>query len=138
MTARGAPPLLLAALAGTVLAGCGTADDRASSRAVVERFAAALQRGDGAAACALLGDEAVKTLEEQEAKPCPRAVTSLQLGGGAITRVQVYVTSAKVDLAGGASAFLDREAVGWRLAAVGCKASEGKPADRPLDCELDG
>ena len=25
---------------------------------------------------------------------------------------------------------------GWRLSAVGCSAEDGKPADRPYDCEL--
>jgi len=129
---------LLAAVTAAGLGGCGTAGDRAESRATVERFASALQRGDGAAACELLGSEAVKTLEQQEGSRCEKAVQSLKPGGPGITRVQVYMTNAKVDLAGGESAFLDREPEGWRLSAVGCKASEGKPADRPLDCDLDG
>jgi hypothetical protein len=128
----------VAVVAAALLAGCGTADDRAASRSVVQRFGAALQRGDGAAACALLSQDAVRTLEQQEGKPCRVAVTSLKPGGGAITRVQVYVTNSKVDLAGGASAFLGRSADGWRLSDVGCRASEGKPADRPLDCDLEG
>src|SRR4051812_33682468 len=137
MDARLPPIAVLAAVAASALAGCGTSGDRAASRSVVERFAAALQRQDGTAACALLGDDAIKALEQQEGKPCPRAVTSLSLGGTRVTRVQVYMTNAKVDFAGGASAFLDRASDGWRLSAVGCKASEGKPADRPLDCDLE-
>jgi len=133
-----ARPTAVTVVAAALLASCGTADDRAASRAVVERFGAALQRGDGAAACALLSQDAIKALEQQEGKPCPDAVTSLKLGGRTVTRVQVYVTNAKVDLAGGASAFLGRATDGWRLSDVGCRPSEGKPADRPLDCDLEG
>jgi len=138
MQRRRASAAIVVVLGASALGACGVADDRAASRATVERFADAQRRGDGAAACALLGDEAVRTLVEQEGGPCRRAVRSVELGGRRITRVKVYITSAKVDLAGAASAFLDREPEGWRLSAVGCRPSEGKPADRPLDCELDG
>jgi hypothetical protein len=54
-----------------------------------------------------------------------------------VARAQVYITSAKVDLADGESAFLDRTPAGWKLAAVGCKPKGSKPADRPYDCELE-
>jgi hypothetical protein len=128
----------LAAVAAAALAGCGTSDDRTAARLVVSRFAVALHRGDGATACALLSQDARKALVQDEGKACPRAVSSLALGGPGITRVQVYVVNAKVDLVGGYSAFLDRATAGWRLSAVGCKPDRGKPADRPLDCQLEG
>jgi hypothetical protein len=130
--------LLLATVvaAPCALAACGTADDRAQARAAVERFYVGLGHGDGAAACAELSQDAVKALVQQEQAPCPQAVRSLKAGGGAIARVQVFVTNAKVDLAGGESAFLDRGPDGWQLSAVGCKVQQ-KPADRPYDCEVE-
>jgi hypothetical protein len=73
----------------------------------------------------------------QEPKPCRRAVLELKLRPGPIARTFVYITSAKVDLAGGDDVFLDRTARGWRLAAVGCRAQEGKPRSRPLQCEVE-
>lgn len=127
--------LLLLALA-PVLTGCGTGGDRAAARGAVERFVTALAAGDGARACAELGAETVAQLVERERAPCRRAVGELGLGPAAITRVQVYVTSAKVDLGDGESAFLDRAPGGWKIAAAGCRP-QGKPADRPFDCELE-
>src|SRR4051812_37996749 len=106
MDARATRAAAVATPAASMLAGCGTSDDRTAARLVGARFAVALQRDDGATACALLSEDAVKALEQEEGKPCRRAVSSLALGGPGITRVQVYVTNAKVDLVGGSSAFL--------------------------------
>jgi hypothetical protein len=119
------------------LAGCGQGGSRAEIRGTTDGFFAALQRGDGAAACARLSADTVAQLISEEQEPCAQAVTSLKLRPGAIRRIQVYMTNAKVDLAGGASAFLDRTANGWRLSAIGCRPAEGKPADLPFDCELE-
>jgi hypothetical protein len=128
-------PLLVAAAAS--VAGCGTADDRQQARAAAQRFFADLQRGDGAGACRELGEEAIKQLIQEEQAPCAQAVTRLHVAPGAVDRVEVFVTSGKVDLANGASAFLDRSPDGWKLSAVGCRP-DVKPADRPYDCELEG
>jgi len=35
------------------------------------------------------------------------------------------------------SAYLSEEPDGWKLSAVGCLPKEGKPRDRPLDCEVE-
>ena len=48
-----------------------------------------------------------------------------------------HPTAAKVDLSGGESVFLGREEDGWKLSALACKAEEGKPADRPWECEVE-
>ena len=124
--------LVLAAMAG----GCGRDGDRDAIRAVTERFYAALDAGDGAAACAGLSTDTRSALESEEQSPCAEAVGSLEVEGGDLTRIQVYVTNAKADLASGESAFLSHTEDGWRLSAVGCQPV-GKPADRPYDCELE-
>jgi hypothetical protein len=130
--------LIAVAVAGATLAatGCGRAGDRSQARAVTERFYGAVQRGDGATACEQLSADTRSNLESQEGKPCRRAITSLGLGRARVTRVQVFLTNAKVDLADGHSAFLGHGPDGWQLSAVGCSA-QGKPADRPFDCALE-
>ena len=134
MTARGlAAPLLLTAV---VLAGCGQSDDRAAIRAETERFLAAYEADQGATACAALSSDTRKALESQESRPCPEAIASLELSGGAITSLQVTVTNAKVDLASGESFFFSEQRAGWRISALGCRAS-GTPTDTPFDCELE-
>ena len=131
-----APWLVVALAVAVLVGGCGRDADRAEVRTVTDRFYAALDGGDGETACAQLSTDTRTELESQEQKPCPEAVTSLQVEGGAPTRVQVYVTNAKADLESGESAFLSKTPEGWRLAAVGCTPQQGKPADIPYDCEL--
>ena len=123
--------------AGVAGAGCGQEDNREAVRAVTDRFHAALKAGDGAGACEQLGEDTRAELESQEQRPCPDAVTDLELQGGRIARIQVFVTNAKADLSSGESAFLDRGAEGWRLSAIGCRPELGKPSDHPFDCELE-
>jgi hypothetical protein len=125
--------LLLAALAS----GCARGGDREAVQAVTDRFYAAFEADDGAAACAQLSTDTREELESQEQEACAEAIGSLQLDGGDLTRIQVYVTNAKADLTSGESAFLSHTADGWRLSALGCQPVEGKPADRPYDCELE-
>jgi hypothetical protein len=125
-------------IAASLLAGCGTSDDRNQARATTERFYAAVRAHDGTAACAQLSPATVKSLEQQESKPCREAVRSLQLHGGRVLRTRVYITNAIVDLSGDEHAFLGREPTGWKLDAVGCRFDQGKPRDRPADCEAEG
>ena len=126
-------PVVLAAFA---LAGCGQSDDRATVRATTERFLTAYERGDGAVACTALSSDTRKALEREESRPCPAAVGALKVDGGAVTRVDVEVTNAKVDLASGESVFLSEQAAGWRISAVGCRP-DGPPTEVPFDCELE-
>lgn len=125
--------LLLPLAIAPLLTGCGTSDGTTQSRAVVERFYDAVRHDDGTRACAQLSLELQEQLESQTEQPCSEAVTALSLEGEAIVRTQVYGTSGKVDLRSGESAFLSREADGWRIAAIGCDAQE-KPRDRPFEC----
>jgi len=127
-----APLLVLA----TLLGGCGAGDDRSAARTVTERFYAAVRAQDGAGACALLSKSALEELETQSGQSCEDVITRLRYEGGAIAAVGVFAVNAKVDLVSGESAFLSREPDGWRLSAVGCKPEEGKPADRPFECEI--
>ena len=119
------------------LGGCGTSDDQEQARNAVIRFYHAIEEHRGREACAELSKATISQLESQSGQRCARAVTDLRLEGGAVARTQVFITNAKVDVAGGQSAFLSREASGWKLSAVGCKPEASKPADRPLDCEVE-
>ena len=116
--------------------GCGTADDRAAARETTERFYAAVADDDGAAACEELSKDTVKELESQSGRECADAVTGLEYEGGSVVMVEVYATNAKADVSGGESAFLSPESGSWKLSAIACKPEDGKPRDRPLDCEV--
>lgn len=126
-------PVLAAVLA---LPACGTSDDRAQARATTERFAAALRSHDGSAACGQLTAAARQQLASQSGQSCRAVITRLKLSDGPVRRVEVFVTNARVELGGQESAYLDREPQGWRLSALGCKPQQGKPRDRPLNCEV--
>ena len=130
-------PLAVASVAVAALgaAGCGQSDDRDTVRATTQRFLAAYEADEGATACAALSQDTRKELESQESKPCPEAIGQVELKPGAVTRVHVTLTSAKVDLATGESLFFSEQQAGWRISALGCKP-QGKPTDIPFDCEL--
>ena len=104
-------------------------------RATTQRFLTAYEADEGATACGALSQDTRKELESQESRPCADAIAEVELEPGAVTRVEVAVTNAKVDLASGESVFLSEQAAGWRISALGCKP-QGKPADEPFDCEL--
>jgi hypothetical protein len=127
---------LPAMLALLVLAGCGQSDDRATVRSTTERFLAAVDAKQGAVACGVLASDTRKALESEESKPCPQAIGSVDVSGGPVRHVKVAITSAKVDLAGGESFFLSEEKPGWRISALGCRAST-TPTRTPFDCELE-
>jgi hypothetical protein len=127
---------LCATFAILALAGCGVGDDRERARAAVERFYAAVRAGDGSAACGELSAAARSQLESQSGKDCEAIVTRLDYRGGAVVATEVAATSAKVDVRGGESAFLDREPVGWRISALACVPA-GDRAEDPFDCEVE-
>ena len=125
----------LACLLTLALVGCATADREDDAGAVAARFHAALEQGDGQAACDQLNDETASKLEKQEKKPCAEAILSLELPkGGTVANTRVYVTSAFTTLAEGGSDFLDEGPNGWRVSAAGC---EPTAPSQPYDCELE-
>jgi hypothetical protein len=116
-------------------AGCGTAGREADAAAVAERFHAALERGDGRAACDELSEETAAKLEQQEKKPCEAAILTLELPrGGSVADTRVYVTDALTTLAEGGTDFLDETRDGWRVSATGCRPTA---PSQPYDCELE-
>jgi hypothetical protein len=126
------PALTLGAL---LWAGCGASDRAPDADAVVERFQAALEGRDGAAACAELGEEVASKLEQERETPCEQAILELELPSGtAAASTKVYVTSASVSLASGGTLFLDEAADGWEVSAAGCRPTV---PELPLDCELE-
>ena len=125
--------VLLAVLAAVAAAGCGRADDRRTVSAVTERFLRAVDEQDGTAACGALSESTAQALGSQEQKPCAEAVTQLSLSPSPVRRAQVFGIDAQVDLADGATAFLQLTTVGWRVTAAGCQPSGG---DQPYDCEV--
>lgn len=129
---RVALPLVLCA----VLSGCSSAtSEREDPAAVVERFYAAVERDDGAAACEQLATATQLALESQSDEPCREVVTRLDLAGGDVARAEISVTAAKVDLSTEEAAFLSRGPEGWRLSAIGCKAPVRQ--DDPFACEVE-
>ncbi len=100
-------------------------------------FYDAIRADQGRKACDVLTAATIKQLHSQEERACPEAITALNYQGGEVTNVHVFITSAKVDFSSGESAFLNREPGGWKLSAIACKVEEGKPRDRPLDCEVE-
>jgi hypothetical protein len=131
----GPKPAVFACLLALPLAACGTGGRERDAAAVAERFHAALEQGDGQAACAELNPETASKLEQQEKEPCEEAITSLELPkGGSVADTRVYVTSALASLAEGTVDFLDESSEGWWVSAAGCRPAE---PSRPYDCELE-
>jgi hypothetical protein len=125
--------LALAALC-LAAAGCGRGDDERAAGATTERFLAAVEAGDGAAACSQLSEPTADALAQDEGEPCVEAAPQLDVSRSAVARVEVYAIAAKVDLADGESAFLELTSDGWRISAAGCVPAG---ADQPYDCEVE-
>lgn len=124
----------LSLLLAAALGGCSGRDDEAASR-TAERFYAAVEARDGAAACAQLGESTLEALEREEKAPCPEAVLSLELSGAEADSATVWITSAQVRLRRGDTVFLDETPDGWRVAAAGCRPQPGE--EQPYDCEVE-
>jgi len=128
--------LVIACAAVALVGGCGSQREQDASR-VAKRFYSAVAAKDGAAACSQLSEDAVAKLESEEKASCPDAVLELDLGlpAGQERSTDVYLTSAKVDLAGGDSVFLDQTGDGWRISAAGCQPQPGE--EKPDECEVE-
>jgi hypothetical protein len=117
-----------------LVTGCGRAQDDRAVGAVTERFLKAVQAHAGARACAQLSRQAVQALEDDEGERCAKAVVGLEVDPSPVRRTQVFGGGAKVDLADGHSAFLERTRLGWRISAAGCVP---EARDEPYTCEVE-
>jgi hypothetical protein len=132
----GPKPAVAACLLAVPLAACATADRERDAAAVSERFHAALDSGDGAAACEELSEETASKLEQQEEKPCDEAVLDLELPkGGTVTVRDVEVRSAYTELSSGGADFLNEGPTGWKISAAGCRPTA---PEQPYECVLEG
>jgi hypothetical protein len=125
---------VLALAAVAALAGCGRGDDDRAVTAVSERFLRAVEDGQGQRACDQLSQGARDALEHDERASCTEAAPDLDVHASPVRRAQVFATGAKVDLADGASLFLELTPAGWRIAAAGCRP---EPRDAPYTCEVE-
>jgi hypothetical protein len=112
------------------MTGCGTGQRAGEATAVARRFAEAVQRQDGAAACALLSPPARERLDG----PCAEVLPRLGLRPGDPETATVWGDAAQVRAAPD-TLFLGEYAAGWRVTGAGCRPrGEGVP----YDCELGG
>jgi hypothetical protein len=132
----GAKVLVSACVLALVAVGCGTGERENDAAAVTERFHAALEAGDGQAACDALNEETASKLEQEEQKPCEEAILELELPrGGTVAVGHVEMRSAYMRLADGGADFLDEGPRGWKVSAAGCRPTV---PEHPYECELEG
>jgi hypothetical protein len=120
--------LATAGIVGT--AGCSAAGEPAVV-AAADRFVGAVDRHDGAAACAMLTEYA-RHDTETFGRNCPTQLAGLP-DPGAVQQVEVWGDTAQVRLAHG-TLFLLQFPDGWRVSAAGCVPQE----DAPYRCEVQG
>lgn len=139
---RGGSGLLVAlatVAAAPVLAGCSAlAPDAPSAEGVAVAFAAAIDAGNAADACALLAPGTVEEIESSEGASCEDAVLQLGLPAGGTGRsAEAFGRGAIVELDND-TVFLvgdgGGDVRGWRVTAAGC---EPRP-ERPYDCTVKG
>jgi hypothetical protein len=122
--------------AGLAIALPACSDQEAAVRSTAERFYAAVERGDGQAACEELSEDTVDQLEQSEGADCEQAATELELSGSRARDVQVFSDSGMVDFDGGDRVFLTQEPDGWKISAAGCRIDED--ADEvPHECSVE-
>ncbi len=132
----------LAALAGALTAGCAGPDaTEADAEAAVTAFYAAVEAGDGQAACDLLLPDAAESLEQDAEAPCATAVVddpnvgqelAHRAADAAVTEVHVAGTQAQVVTASD-TVFLARSGERWIITAAACT----ERPERPYDCEVE-
>jgi len=113
-----------------VAAGC-TAAATPAVTVTAERFAGALARHDGPAACAMLTGDA-RGSTESFGRDCAAQLATLP-DPGPVQQVEVWSDAAQVRFAAD-TVFLLRFPDGWRVGAAAC-APRG---DAPYDCQVQG
>ena len=121
----------MAVATALLLASCsGTQDGPAAD--VAQGLLSAVDRGDGAAACALLAPAAVDELEQSSDKPCDEAVLEEDLGSGRTElAVAVFDQMAQVRFSD-ETVFLSRFDGDWLVVGAACI---DQPAG-PYDCSI--
>lgn len=121
-------------LAG-LLTGCSSIEpDSAAATGAVTGFFAALDAGDGDAACAMLNDSAREAVEDTTGTGCAEGILTLGVDTASpASSVEVYSRAAYAQT-GDTAVFLTVGDDGWLIRAAGCTPVE----DAPFDCVLDG
>lgn len=120
----------LGALGIAGAAGCAAAAQPAVAT-VADQFGAAVGRHDGAAACALLTDDA-RHDTESFGRDCPGQLATLP-DPGPVQQVEVWGGTAQVHLARD-TIFLLQFPGGWRVSGAGCTPQ----GEAPYRCEVQG
>src|SRR5215208_7190314 len=108
--------VLACLLVTLAIRGRGNDERGADVPGVTQRFHAALEAGDGQAACDELSEETASKLEQEEKKPCDEAILVLDLAkGGMVGATDVYERSAFAFLREGSADFLDEGPEGWTV-----------------------
>jgi hypothetical protein len=128
---RGWAPLGL--VAALLLSGCAATPRRADVSAAAESFVAALERGDGVAACKLLSPRAAESAPGATDASCADAVKSVEENGRTADSVQVWGAAAQVRI-GNDVLFLQRLSGHWLVSAAGCQR---QPVG-PYSCKVSG
>jgi hypothetical protein len=117
------------------LAGCsGAAGNDAAAATVAGEFTSALSAGDTDAACALLAQGTLDTLEQESGSSCTEALATVDLpDGGVVISTRAYARGAEAVLESD-TVFLTLEPTGWKIHAAGCT----QRAPLPYHCELKG
>ncbi len=119
--------LPVVAVAALVTA-CGGAQDADVAR-VASGLVEAVDRRDGAGACALLAPPVRTELEDTSGSPCAEAVLEEDVGAPSdTTEVEVFDTMARA-VVGSESLFLSRFDGRWLVVAAACDPVAGKPYD---------
>ena len=124
--------LIVAGIVGAIVIGLARGSDDPEVGRTVERFASALEKRDGAAACRELSADTRGELESQEGSECETAILDLDLTLGEVSSVKVADSAANVELSTGGSVYLEETGKGWRIDAAGC---EPRPS-APDDCDV--
>jgi hypothetical protein len=116
-----------------LLTGCAASPQRSGAAVAAQSFVAALERGDGVAACGLLSPEAAQSAPGATDASCADAISSVNENGRSATGVQVWGSAAQVRI-GSDVVFLQRISGRWLVSAAGCKQ---QPVG-PYQCQVSG
>ncbi|MEV4940697.1 hypothetical protein [Streptomyces zaomyceticus] len=121
-------PLTAAAVAATLLCGCGAPAARVDgARQAGVAFEQALADADYGRACALMAPQTREELEDNEGKPCGPALEGQDLSAaGGEPDTQVYGRQALLRLPDD-TLFLSQFADGWKVTAAGCAPQTSEP-----------